>query len=235
VENKLKSILNRKGLTLIEVILTLAVLGVVVTPLMGMFVTSQKINVESHNEYKAVQLAQKYMEEIKAMDILNISSLHLDSSNDSDKEHITGNVSSEGYDLHIYIDKVSGKASSPVSIEWDCKKEVSENVDIDIEGGYIKFNGSSEAGFIHKNIELTLKDLSSDINIKVRNKEKDKLTIYIVKDDYAANVNTLEGTVRVVETTSSVKPDNLLYDVKITVKKNGKEINTVTGTVIFRN
>lgn len=60
-----------KGLTLIEVIITLAVIGIVITPLMSMFVVSAKINGESSLELKSILTAQKYMEEIKASGDVN--------------------------------------------------------------------------------------------------------------------------------------------------------------------
>ena len=59
---------NNRGLTLIEVIMTLAILGVVICPLMNMLVLSEKINKEGRKEYKSIQTAQYYMEEIRAMD-----------------------------------------------------------------------------------------------------------------------------------------------------------------------
>jgi len=65
--------INNNGLTLIEIIVTLAVLGVVISPLMTMFITSQKINNESETEYQAIQLAQEYMEELKAQNNFNSS------------------------------------------------------------------------------------------------------------------------------------------------------------------
>lgn len=67
---------NNKGLTLIEIIVTLAVLGVVVTPLMNMFIASQKINNESGEEYRTLQIAQNHLEKIKsASDLSSLPSM----------------------------------------------------------------------------------------------------------------------------------------------------------------
>lgn len=65
------SLVNKRGLTVIEIIMTLAVMGVVICPLMNMFTTSRRIINFSHHEYKSIQTAQMYMEEIKAMEELN--------------------------------------------------------------------------------------------------------------------------------------------------------------------
>lgn len=59
---------NNRGLTLVEVIMTLAILGVLICPLMNLLVVSQKINNEGENEFESIQTAQYYMEEIRARD-----------------------------------------------------------------------------------------------------------------------------------------------------------------------
>ena len=59
------------GFTLIEVIVTLAVLGIAVGPLMSMFILSAQINQKSSTELKSLLAAQKYIEEIKAEEILD--------------------------------------------------------------------------------------------------------------------------------------------------------------------
>jgi prepilin-type N-terminal cleavage/methylation domain-containing protein len=64
----MKELFNNKGLTLVEIIMTLAILGVVICPLMNLLVMSQKINSEGEKEYRVIQTAQYFMEEIRAMD-----------------------------------------------------------------------------------------------------------------------------------------------------------------------
>lgn len=63
--------INNRGLTLVEVIMTLAILGVVICPLMNLLILSEKINTKGEIEYKSIQTAQYYMEEIKAMNEIN--------------------------------------------------------------------------------------------------------------------------------------------------------------------
>lgn len=63
---------NNRGLTLVEVIMTLTILGVVICPLMNLLVLSVKINNKGENEYGSIQSAQYYMEEIKAMDEIDL-------------------------------------------------------------------------------------------------------------------------------------------------------------------
>ena len=60
-----------KGITFVEIIITLAVLGAVVLPLMNLFVMSSRLNQDSDKEYKSIVAAQRYMEEIMAEEIID--------------------------------------------------------------------------------------------------------------------------------------------------------------------
>jgi Tfp pilus assembly protein PilE len=58
-------------MTLVELIVTIAVLGILIAPVTSMFIFSAKINMSASNEFEAAMLAQSYMEEIKAMEELD--------------------------------------------------------------------------------------------------------------------------------------------------------------------
>jgi prepilin-type N-terminal cleavage/methylation domain-containing protein len=59
----MKIIKKNEGLTLIEIVVSLAILGIIVTPLATLFVSGVKNNVNAEDRLIANQLAQKYMEE----------------------------------------------------------------------------------------------------------------------------------------------------------------------------
>ncbi|MEA5095461.1 MAG: prepilin-type N-terminal cleavage/methylation domain-containing protein [Sedimentibacter saalensis] len=65
------TISNRRGMTLVELIMTITVLGILIAPVTSMFVFSAKINSAAGKEFEAGMLAQSYMEEIKAMEELD--------------------------------------------------------------------------------------------------------------------------------------------------------------------
>lgn len=67
----MKKLLNFCGFTMIEVILSIALLGIAIAPLTGIFALSAKINRESSHEYKSFLEAQRYIEEIKAMESID--------------------------------------------------------------------------------------------------------------------------------------------------------------------
>lgn len=79
--NRMKlRISNNCGMTLVELVVTIAVLGILIAPVMSMFVFSAKINNTASNEYKASMLAQSYMEEIKAMEEIDTQEYSYNSS-----------------------------------------------------------------------------------------------------------------------------------------------------------
>lgn len=63
---------SKKGFTIIESIITLGILGIIIAPIMSLFVLAAGINYDSNNYYNSILTAQRYMEEIKAMEKLNI-------------------------------------------------------------------------------------------------------------------------------------------------------------------
>ena len=62
-----------KGLTLVELVVSLAILGIIMAPLSSFFVNTIKINKSSENQMIANQLAQKYMEQLKFSHIIELT------------------------------------------------------------------------------------------------------------------------------------------------------------------
>lgn len=226
----MKRFFNQKGLTLIEIIVTLAVLGVVITPLMSMFVTSQKVNVESRKEYEALQLAQKYMEEIKAMDTISIGTFNTGTYGEDEGIGIfTWNEKSDDdkYDLVIKVKGVVGdeEESGPAEIIFDDDKTINSNDNITVTNESI--------------VNIRRKLGKDNLIINISNLTEDTVNLYIYSvegENYTAKeVNVLKGSVRVIKNEATeLKPDNLLYVIEITVERDSEEINTISGTTIFK-
>lgn len=72
---------NNRGVTLVEIIVSIALLGIIVTPLASFFVNSIKTNILSEQQAEANQLAQSYMEEYRGkafselLELMNYGSL----------------------------------------------------------------------------------------------------------------------------------------------------------------
>lgn len=63
--------LNKLGICIVEIIMTIAILGIVITPLMSLFILSQKINYNAKLEYEAMLYAQNCMEEIQQLNSID--------------------------------------------------------------------------------------------------------------------------------------------------------------------
>lgn len=63
--------LNKFGICIVEVIMTIAILGVVITPLMSLFFLTHKINNDAKLEYETMLLAQNCMEEIQQLNVID--------------------------------------------------------------------------------------------------------------------------------------------------------------------
>lgn len=68
--NLSKNKLKKRGMTLIEVIISIAILSIVIVPISNMALTSVKINKEAEDKQQAVLKAQQILEEIKSITIL---------------------------------------------------------------------------------------------------------------------------------------------------------------------
>jgi len=77
----MKRLLSIDGLTIVEIIMSLAILGIVICPLMSIFIFSRKINNKNEIVYKSMQQAQSCMEEIQAMDFLDSANYKFNSKN----------------------------------------------------------------------------------------------------------------------------------------------------------
>ncbi len=229
----MKKLLNKKGLTLIEIIVTLAVLGVVVSPLMSMFITSQKINTESRKEYEALLLAQKYMEEIKAMDTLDIDYVKgidpgfIYNDGADNRGEFTINAAKDGYNLAINISGKVGADSTAEEIDFNGNERTIDSDDsITITNDLVK---NIKRVLNEDNLTITISNTVSGhtVNLYIYSKPGEQYDVN--------KVVILTGKVNVIKNQASgPQPDNLLYDIVITVKKDGKEINTISGTTIFK-
>lgn len=101
---------------MVEVIMTIAILGIVISPLISIFILSQKINNTSELEYKTMLFAQNYMEEVQELNEI-----------DSDIYEYINDTNS--FERLIYEDDVVTKiVLKPCNdIIYDIEIEVSQN------------------------------------------------------------------------------------------------------------
>ena len=100
----MRKLLNIKGLTLVEIIVTLGVIGIVIIPLLNIFILCQKVLNIGRNEYEAVQTAQYYMEEIKSMDIIDSEVYSYDAESNIYERVVVQNEGKYGAEIRIVPD-----------------------------------------------------------------------------------------------------------------------------------
>ncbi|WMJ76670.1 MULTISPECIES: type II secretion system protein [unclassified Sedimentibacter] len=222
----MKRKLSTKGLTLIEIIITLAILGAVVTPLMSMFITSQRINRESETKYKAIQLAQKYMEDIKSENILDLTFSGYSGEDGNYSKTISDD---DGYRLEINL-----KENDVVELDGDItavKIPGDEDYDLIVN---IDSGTETEINTI-KNDESIKVILSVDNGkIKVSNSYSGvKLYLFKAEDSFRY---TISGSATLIEVQEDMEmPDNILYYITIKVFDGSRLIETVKGSKVFNS
>lgn len=221
----MNGIKNNKGLTLIEILITLAVLGIVVSPLMSMFITSQKINNESEMKYRAVQLAQQHIETIKAMKQQLDDTEYPPRSGGYGKEFSYSN----GYTIDVIIKKGDNFGGSDIDaskIPEDTEFDIKENIS---SGGLHQIDVGSGVDNIKINIDFSGGG-TADI---ILNGSTSGVRVYIFNENQ--NSYTITGNATIIEVPENAeKPDNQLYEIIAEVKKDGKLIDTIKGTTVFK-
>jgi len=100
----MKRLFSIDGLTIVEIIMSLAILGIVICPLTSMFIFSQKINNKNEIVYKSMQQAQNCMEEIQAMDSLDTTHYQFNSESASYERIIYESVNNYSTEIIIKPD-----------------------------------------------------------------------------------------------------------------------------------
>lgn len=257
----MKKLFNNKGLTLIEIIMTLSILGVVVTPLMGMLITSQKINSEGSREYKSLQVAQQYMEEIKAMETFNYNGYTRTEESGNYKYTKTIHDTESNLDVNIEISSIKEDDEEVnVTEEFDGTLTINSSIikyeksggtlpvsvaiggaiDMNVNDSGITIEGTQiNSPLIHNILKVYLE---SDATINITNNLTDIVSLYIYNigeiSTYNCTLNVLKGEVQKINNHSitSIKDtaENILYYIHIKILDKGELINEIKSTTIFK-
>ncbi|EEH96592.1 MULTISPECIES: prepilin-type N-terminal cleavage/methylation domain-containing protein [Clostridium] len=130
--NKVKA---KKGMTLIEVIISVALLSILIVPLSGLVMSSLKNNISAEYRQKASYIGQKVLEELKAYDKITLKNdagkkyfelLDGDEIIQDLKEDSTGNTFKGNFERTIYggSSESVGKNEGIHTIEVELKKDI---------------------------------------------------------------------------------------------------------------
>jgi prepilin-type N-terminal cleavage/methylation domain-containing protein len=92
---------NIKGFTFVESIISLGILGIIVAPIMSLFVLAARINCDSNNYYNTMLTAQMHMEEIMAMENIDIDNYTYNHENGWFERNINQSVNDYGAVVRI--------------------------------------------------------------------------------------------------------------------------------------
>ena len=242
----MRKLFNKNGFTLIEIIVTLAIMSIVIGPLMAMLITSQKINNESEKEYKSLQYAQQYLEEIKAMDAINI------------KDYPKTLTTADGYKIDIAVSS-SSVAESVEELNYDATMTINAESNIIWED---KFLTTDTIFMVDGMVDLAIDTDIGESKIFIEEAEPKVLTavanpkiniilfadttinvlncdgnveFYINDNDkrYIWNINVIKGIAPKIHSIEKKTALDILYDITISVTKDGIT-KTTTGTTILK-
>ncbi len=125
--SRFKKVNKKKGITLIEVIISVALIAILLIPLTNLVMTSIKKNKKAENKQEATNLGQKIVEELKAQDSIQ---LHDFNSTTNKGKYTT----LDGFEMTV--EKVSDP--DPSVEKW--KMEGKGNHGLTIEANFVKNN-----------------------------------------------------------------------------------------------
>lgn len=171
----MKFIKNKKGLTLIEIIISLAILSIIIAPILSLTLNSVKINKKSDEKMEALSLAQKKMEGIKSPKYI------IDKSNYTQ----VGNELTKNYDEGNY--KITETLLIPSQSQIVDEFSIISDNQTDI---VVKFDGLNMGVYDNSNGAL-IKDLgeidnSSIVEVKCNN----NMLVLGLDEDYKFNIAT---------------------------------------------
>jgi type II secretory pathway pseudopilin PulG len=202
----LKLLKCKKGITLIEVILSLTILTMVLIPLSSMFITTARVNANTKELMMSNQLAQEYMEKIKGAS--NIDPF-VNGDLDGDGSMIY-NVNKYGKDYNIKTTitsipdeykKTIGRELPSANLEIN---ELNADSTIVVDVNDIYFNGvPSNAQMATLDEVVIIIRYNEQRTLTVSNTAQKTVSIYLIKDNELTNndinVNVIEGNVVVIK------------------------------------
>ncbi|MCB2312655.1 type II secretion system GspH family protein [Clostridium tagluense] len=232
----MEGIKYKKGFTLIEVILSLAILSIVIGPILSLTTSTVKINKKSDNKIQAVNIAQKYLEEIKSSEYV-IDNNTIFPMNESIKE--------KEFEVLRTINQVEEykiNDKNVVNIKYDA--EVENNVekrngiplDLNIKTVGIDQIDMELKASASNNVNVKL-SVDKPIDIYLTNNSSRELKVYFIKESKQYSIKKCDGQISVftnVSQDTTVNTNNYrLYKITVEVKKNNETLQKIEGYKTF--
>jgi prepilin-type N-terminal cleavage/methylation domain-containing protein len=158
---------SNKGFTLLELVISIAILFIIVVPLSNLVMNSFMITNKAGIKQKAAHIAQRYMEKIKADDVENIEDIIRNDNNVETWEKYGYSSSEDGFNIILNAKREEGYLI-PIHEDdkdinnYDYKFEISKNENkINIYGKSTQIDSYSIVP-------------NSDVEVNIKNNKKDK-------------------------------------------------------------
>ncbi|WP_202710856.1 prepilin-type N-terminal cleavage/methylation domain-containing protein [Sporosalibacterium faouarense] len=234
-----KILMNNKGITLIEIIVTIAILSIIIIPVFSMFLTTAKANRYSDDKMKSTIIGQKVMEDIKSSMVI---------------EEGTNNRNIDDYSVEINIEAVSDYMFPEASLsgeadinDYDIRIVISEeddsgsmNFNYDIYRNYpVDENLNNDSSFtnIIPSDEATI-NLKYDGNIIIYDRpNKENSVSFSITDDPKIRLEVYRDTDITVNAENTVSSDELVIymmkssdsNAEYNLKNRGGNIKTINN------
>ena len=211
--NKVKA---KKGMTLIEVIISVALLSILMVPISSLVMSSLKNNIDAEDMQKASYIGQKVLEELKAYDEIKLEGesnekyfnlLDGDSIVKKDEEFLGS------FDRNIYGNPSNGKDKDTYRVEVKLEKDANfkyeniNNLDKNNNASFkLNFTSDNKINDANINSDKLIMELDKDSNILVVSNENESTTLVTV-----GKTNTNNNIVLYIE-------ENFSKDVNIEFK-----------------
>lgn len=235
----MEGIKYKKGFTLIEVILSIAILSIIIGPILSLTLSTVKINKQSDDKLKAINIAQKHLEEIKASNYkiqpdATFPIQETKSENSFDVERLITPI--EEYKLN---EQIMGNEIATFNAEVKNSTVTNSNISDILDIRYITFDkleirlNKAIGTEVNVKVQLTDAVVSNDVNIDLINNSSVKLNAYFTKDSKKYSISKCVGDVNVYTNT----PENMevesdkyrLYKIIVEVKKGSKSLQKIEG------
>ena len=188
----------KKGMTLIEVIISVTLLSILIVPISGFILSSLKNNTTSQKKQEASYIGQKILEELKAYEYISLET----------------NENREYFEL-LDGDKIY-KDSNSNSFKGNFKRtiygEVSEDDDRNLREYTVELTMTADSNFNYTDINN--RDINSDADFKID---------FINKDNISLNNNGTKETMSSSESIAiKIKKENNEFNLSIYDKNNAE-------------
>ncbi|MBW9155237.1 type IV pilus modification PilV family protein [Clostridium tagluense] len=205
---------KNKGLTLIEVIISLAILGIIIAPILSMTLTTVKISKSSEDKIFATSLAQQCTEYIKSEDIslLEFSKIGLVENNDNELKKLIKNDNENISEFNLYtLSEKSQYKNIVAKIKYDIKTSAGS-----IENEYSDISDYDVIINVENNNNVSIRDNQGTTGTIL---EPSKIDKFQAQSSLKNPVIQIKNTVGSIYCSISQDGSNVSYD-NVEIKKN---------------